>query len=195
MVLIKEFRIVMPMSVDEYRFERGSHNPKNLRTDAFQFRLAPSTWRVNDRCPRRIGQIYMTANTQLMEAQQADGAGVELVSETAFCTNLISLNSMSLACAKDVWTSRQSMMPPLHPRIFSALHPLFFLPLCFFMHINIHHICPLSLIAGYLLTVLHLRISCCYRRDTTRVLIPSWGPASPRRSASTLISASLPGFG
>jgi hypothetical protein len=42
MVLIKEFRIVMPMSVDEYRFERGSHtphNPKNLGTDAFQLSI------------------------------------------------------------------------------------------------------------------------------------------------------------
>lgn len=35
----------------------------------------------------------MTANTQLMEAQQADGAGVELVSETTFYSNLTSPNN------------------------------------------------------------------------------------------------------
>ncbi|EKX31120.1 hypothetical protein GUITHDRAFT_83396 [Guillardia theta CCMP2712] len=45
MVVVKEYRVVMPVTVEEYR----------------------------------IAQLYMTARTQLMEAQQADGAGVEIL--------------------------------------------------------------------------------------------------------------------
>jgi len=45
MVAVKEYRVVMPVTVEEYR----------------------------------IAQLYMTARTQLMEAQQPDGAGVEIL--------------------------------------------------------------------------------------------------------------------
>ena len=49
MVQEKEYRIVLPISVDEYR----------------------------------IAQVYMTSRTSLMEAESADGAGVEILANRA----------------------------------------------------------------------------------------------------------------
>uniref|UniRef100_A0A7S0EYJ1 WW domain-containing protein n=1 Tax=Hanusia phi TaxID=3032 RepID=A0A7S0EYJ1_9CRYP len=52
MVMLKEYRIVMPVTVDEYK----------------------------------VAQIYMTAKTQSMEAEQPNGAGVEIL-ETTDCVH------------------------------------------------------------------------------------------------------------
>ena len=70
MVVIKEYRIILPMTVQEYRVGKPLY--RNALLEACR-RSTDTSWVTG------AGQLYAVGRTQLMEVSQGDGAGVEII--------------------------------------------------------------------------------------------------------------------